>query len=172
MKRHDSTHIMSVCFLFTPDIEEVLMIHKLRGPYPETWNGVGGKFNMELDNISNDPRINMKACAKREIFEETSLDIDTSLLCWIVTETFPPGEQPPWGTKGKPLELWVYCAVVDKDTIKQVENETLKWFDIDELLNDKVYDETLAGSGNIPYFINLSKIYLTNLMKDVDACEN
>lgn len=152
--------IMTVNFLFTPDYREVLMIHKDHGPYPDSLNGVGGKYEDEKDSISNDPVLNAKLSAKREIFEETEANILVNDLQWLVTERFPPGECPPWGDD-REIELWVFCAIIRKSQVRQVERERLEWVKTSSLLSMLPTDETLAGSGNIPYFIRIALMKLS-----------
>jgi len=153
------TKKMSVVFLFNQTLTSVLMVTKNRGPYPGALNGVGGKYDEVNDWVTPCPTLNMGYCAQREVSEETSFTPDLDDLCLLVTEIFPPGGSPPWG-RDIWIELWVYCGVVDENSIKQTEDEQLSWMPTTKLLEKLPTDRTLAGSGNIPYFINLALMRL------------
>jgi 8-oxo-dGTP diphosphatase len=120
---------------------EVLLMKKLKGPYPNCLNGVGGKLE-----YNEQPSLGML----REIKEETGLQEENFKTFAILLDiTFKNGNI-----------LHVYFALLKDDCdFKQIEDEPLAWYPVDGF--DSVSDTSLAGDGNIPYFINLSKQYIT-----------
>lgn len=147
--------VMTVNFIFTPDLKKVRMIYKNRGPYPDTWNGVGGKWE-ESDRISDNIVENLRYSAWREISEETGVEMDIQRLYWVATEIFPPGHQPPWGDN-RSIELWVFTGIMEESAPKQIEDEVQKWIPIEEIFDQRVANLTYAGDGNVPYHINISR---------------
>lgn len=172
MKEFGKIKTMNVSFLFTPDLTEVLMVNKNRGPYPNRLNGVGGKFDEDLDGqFTDNPLTRNTLSAWREICEETLANLRLSQIDWLATEIFPPGNQPPWGD-GECIELWVFCSIVEKSHIVQVEDEPLVWVKVNDILkippNENIFSQyRLAGSGNIPYFINLAILHLNSRRKEI-----
>lgn len=149
------TKIYNVNFLFTEDLSEVLMIHKNRGPYPDTINGVGGKYECEKDfEWSNSTINNITHSSIREIQEETSVTSEIPLH-FVLCEIFPQGNVTPWNANNI-TELWVFCGIVDKNEVSQTEDEILEWYKTDDIISSSVCDESIAGNGNVPYFVNLS----------------
>jgi len=145
----------SVVYLFNPDLSEVLFVRKNRGPFPGKLNGVGGKLDLTKDGyaggIAHDFTF-MNACARREIMEETGVIIDSSELNLLVKETFYDEHQ--YGA-----ELWVYCGIVKKDSVLQLEDEKQIWYRVISVFNPQNHKD-LAGNGNIPYHIKLALIKL------------
>jgi len=130
-----------VCFLFSYDLTKCLMIHKIKGPFPNTLNGIGGKIE------KFDPSI--KSAAYREIKEETGLTkSDIISLNPLVKEVFPDK-----------IELNAFYGRLKKTSKPiQMEEEKIQWYLVTELL-DK--NHNMAGI-NTPYFIehSLYKLYL------------
>lgn len=148
--------IYNVNFLFTADLSEVLMIHKNRGPYPNTINGVGGKYDSTLDHIYGGfEQLNVKHSASREIQEEASSIIRDEDLYFVLCEIFPDGDITPWNPDHF-TELWVFCGIVNKDEVSQKEDEKLEWFKTEDIISSSVRNESIAGNGNVPYFVNLA----------------
>jgi len=150
----------SVVYLFNPDLSEVLFVHKNRGPFPGKLNGVGGKFDREKDTYAGGvftPFTMMNACARREIMEETGALLDESQLHLLLKETFFDEHQ--FGA-----ELWIYCGIVEKDSILQLEDEKQVWYRVISVFNPQ-NGKDLAGNGNIPYHIRLSLLKLQEIQK-------
>jgi len=125
----------TLIFIFSQDRKEVLMINKIKGPYPNCLNGVGGKIEIFDRTIEE--------AALREVLEETGLrSTDISPLEFLVKETFSDGTE---------LNVF-YTTIGSHATVKQMEEEQLEWCDVESLLD--VRDKRLAGNGNIPYFLN------------------
>lgn len=127
----------TVCFIFSQDMREVLMMHKMKGPFPGCLNGVGGKIEESDQSITK--------AALREIREETYLqEEDFRTFKFLVTLTL-----------SDTTELNVFYGVcLDKSKVVQKEEEILEWMITDQLLD--VRNKRLAGDGNIPYFIYYS----------------
>lgn len=53
----------------------IVLINRKKVPYIGLWNGLGGKFEAGEDAI---------ACAKREVFEESGLQIRDAVVCGVV----------------------------------------------------------------------------------------
>lgn len=149
--------IMNLNFLFIPDLSEVLMVYKNRGPFPYSYNGIGGKFDPK-DKVVEDKFTNVKLSAIREIKEETNYEIPFDQLKWITTVILPE-ENNKSEKHNKLQELWVYCGIVEKSSIKQMEDEILRWMKVRDLVSTHSNNSGLAGHGNIQYFINLSRHY-------------
>ncbi len=125
----------SVCFLFNKDLTKVLLVHKKRSAYAGRLNGVGGKLEGSDENLD--------VCAVREIREETGINLRMDNLHWLVDCSYPSG-----------VWLGVYYAIGDEDQPKQVEDEQLEWFKVDEVLSSPVNDPRFAGEGNVQYFVH------------------
>lgn len=125
----------TVVFIFSHDLEKILMIRKTKGPYPGCLNGVGGKIE--------DSDRNGYTAALREVKEETGIELrDMKCLRYEMKIEYTTG-----------TELYVFYAVLKEGVHeKQMEEEILEWHLVKDMLN--VQDKILAGDGNIPYFIN------------------
>lgn len=131
----------TLVFIFSQNMNEVLMMHKTKGPYPGCLNGVGGKIE--------DTDLNIFAAAYREIEEETGLSWlngDIESLYHLVTEIFPGGTE---------LNVF-YTKITDPKRARQMEEEKIEWFDASNLLDVK--KSGIAGEGNIPYFLHYSRV--------------
>jgi ADP-ribose pyrophosphatase YjhB (NUDIX family) len=123
----------NLVFLFNRQLTKVLLMKKYKGPYPVTYNGVGGK---------TEAGESAKHGAIRETKEETGVDIKRNIK-WLLSCQFPGH-----------VYLSVYCAIVDEDAPKQMEAEPIAWYKIRDVFRDHV--TPLAGEGNVKYFIEAS----------------
>lgn len=124
----------TVCFLFNQDLSKCLFIEKNRGfeDHIGKFNGVGGKVDPEDQNEYYG--------AVREIKEETGVDTFGTLK-FLLKCNFWEG-----------TELSVYYDVVNQEEVKQIEDETLVWVTVKEILNEKVSSEQYAGMGSALFF--------------------
>lgn len=133
----------TLCFIFSEDLSQCLMIDKIKGPYPNTLNGIGGKIEDSDEDVLS--------AAYRELYEETNL-IKQNLksgLNFLVKLHF-----------SNDIEVNVfYGRIIDRRRVRRKEEEELVWVNTKELLD--VTNKRLAGDGNVPYFIN----FALNLME-------
>jgi 8-oxo-dGTP pyrophosphatase MutT (NUDIX family) len=134
----------TVTFLFDDSLDNVLMLKKNRGPYAGTLNGVGGKVEHDEKAIHRS--------ASREIAEETGILIPATELRFLMVTTFATG-----------VTLHVYTGIIRWDAPKQLESEEILWIPTKDIIQTPVEDPTLAGDGNIPYFVNVAYKTLTGV---------
>lgn len=131
-----------VGLIFDKEMEHVLMLKRLKAPYTNLYNGVGGKI--EEQETPKDAMI-------REIEEETELTPEFfTKTIQLVSLTFPTN-----------LSLDVFYSIlnVERDTVfieKETREGTLEWLSIEsnDLLNAS--NPQIAGEGNIAYFVQLA----------------
>lgn len=129
----------TIIFVFTQDMEDVLLQRKNRGLYNGRLNGVGGKID-STDNSAYEGAV-------RELAEETGLVYPyIEPLRYMLTE---------YTIQGHTLHIY-YTKVVDieNNPPRQIEDEILDWYSVAELYD--VRNKDLAGDGNLPYYINLA----------------
>lgn len=126
----------TLILIFNEDYDNILLMYKIKGPFPNTWNGVGGK----IENSDNNP---MEG-ALREVKEEIGLDANHfNVFKELLILKFPDD-----------VELNVFYGTVKNNTRAiQMEDEEIAWFNVEDLFD--VRDNELAGYGNLPYFINM-----------------
>ena len=118
----------------------VLLMHKKKGPECTI-----NKFNCPGGKVERHE--NYEAAAIRELYEETF--ITRNKLTEVLRERYPYG-----------TTLAVFCTqLVDNEQYVQVEDEPLAWWGIDALVD--VTNSSLAGYGNLPYFIHYAKRLLS-----------
>jgi 8-oxo-dGTP pyrophosphatase MutT (NUDIX family) len=131
----------TLLFIFDEPLNQVLLVNKNRGPYPNCLNGVGGKLELSDPSPTHG--------ALRELREETGITREQLLkFNPLVTLNFPSG-----------TELHVFYGVLKSGfNFTQIEDEPLGWFPLSDTLN--VSDTRFAGEGKVPYFINASLVAL------------
>lgn len=129
-----------IIFVFNPSYEKVLMQFKNRGPFPYTWNAVGGKIWKD-----ETPREG----AIRELREETDLTyLKSNLVVKLSFDCCFDGREYI-----EESELYVYYTSSVESRVKQKEDEELRWFKVKNIM--KMNEKLLAGDGNIKYFMRL-----------------
>ena len=131
----------NVVVVFNKELNKVLMCKRVKEPYKDMFNLVGGKIEKENDGLNE---------AYRELFEETNITSkDISLTHFMNIEYI---------TFNKKLE--VYYGILNKEVRLIEEVNSLEWLDMDDnFFNMNKY----AGEGNIGHIIEEIKI---NLLRD------
>lgn len=121
----------NVIVIFDKDMNKTLMCKRLKEPYKDMYNLVGGKIEKDNDELNE---------AYRELFEETNIKKeDVTLIHFMNIDYF---------TFDKSLE--VYYGILNKDVKLVEEVNKLEWVDInDNFFNMNKY----AGEGNIGHII-------------------
>ncbi len=129
----------TLCFLIKESNgeKELLLAMKKRGFGEGKWNGVGGKFNPEIDK-------NIIETAKRELKEEIGIDAKELKKVAILSFYFP--YQADWDQ-----DVHVFFAKEWQGIPEESEEMKPQWFKIDEIPFDKMWsDDTLW----LPKFLN------------------
>ncbi len=121
----------TVTFIISRDLKEVLLLYKFWGPFPNKYNGVGGKIE-ENENLLDS--------AIRECWEETGLLLQAEEIEFLMQIVFPYG-----------VELNVFYVVVDKFEPTNSEEGILKWLPVEFALDFN--NPHVAGDGNVAYFL-------------------
>lgn len=139
----DTPKRYTVGIVFDYSMEECLMLLTNHGPCPGKLNGVGGKIE-----DGETPDIAMA----REFYEETGIPITAvDKVKFLVKMEFPSG-----------VELQVYYIILSEieshslPPVTEVDEGHLIWIGAEQL-TDASYS-TLAGEGNVAYFINAARV--------------
>ncbi len=122
----------TLCFLIKENNneKELLLAMKKRGFGEGKWNGVGGKFNPEIDK-------NIIETAKRELKEEIGIDAKELKKVAILSFYFP--YQADWDQ-----DVHVFFAKEWQGIPEESEEVKPQWFKINEIPFDKMWsDDTL-----------------------------
>lgn len=141
------TRDYTVCFLFTPGLDSVLLQVKGKTDFKGLLNGVGGKL---------EPNETPRECALREIHEETGIDAPGK-LAWIGTLSLP-GNCDNHARSSDPAEpacvLYYYAGTFDPETFSPPEDaERLVLRPVAEILDKPVTHGGFAGNGDLQYFV-------------------
>lgn len=141
----------TVCFLFSHDLESVLLQTKSRTDFKGKLNGVGGK--LEPDESPED-------CARREIREETGLD-ELEHLAWIGTLELPDNCDNH-GISPDPMapacRLYYYAAVFDPEKLSPPAGaEKLELRSAKDVIGTPVTEPGFAGHGDLQYFVRAGR---------------
>lgn len=136
----------TVNILFNREVSRVLLQKKSKTEFKGMLNGVGGKVEYKEG---------MHAAASREIREETGLEIHPEDLHWVGTLRLPHD----CGTgKDEVCILHFLAATVEDPTqAKQIEDEPIAWYDVDNIIDPRTWFPPLAGDGNLKYFISQAR---------------
>ena len=154
MITHKPTKAYTVCFLFSPDMDEVLLQKKNRTDFAGLYNGVGGKL---------EPGEKPEQCAIREIKEETGIDKILSLT-WLGTLSLPHNcdtHENSMNPEDPSCILYFYAGIIpDKSDINPPAGaEELMLVPLHAVFeNNDRQDGTepvipIAGDGDVEYFI-------------------
>lgn len=113
------THFILATLIYAQRDDRVLMLHRRKEPNFGLWIAPGGKI---------DPGESPRACAIRELYEETGLRATTPDLRAIITELSP---DPDWQWL-----MFVYRTQVEDGKVQGDGREgRLQWFPIDQVLS-------------------------------------
>lgn len=148
----------TVCLIFDPTMNLILLQEKAKTVYKGLLNGVGGRIE-----DGEDPETG----ALREIKEETGLT-DIKYLTWLGTLTLPYDCKE---MADKTIELYFFSGIsnslINMEQPKDVED--LYVLDVDHALRKA----PLAGNGDVNYFIKLAKARgYKNVLKEMYGNES
>lgn len=117
--------------------DEILLINRNKSPWMGSWNGVGGKINVNETPLD---------CIKREIFEETNIDIPISAIQYKGYLTWESFEALGNG-------LYLFLVDLDDDFDYTVPVKTLEGIlDFKKIEWINSFDNEGIAK-NIPYFL-------------------
>lgn len=139
----------TVCFLFTPDLKQVLLQTKAKTDFKGRLNGVGGKL---------EPGEDPQTCAFREIREETGLGM-TSLrhLTWIGTLHLPDNCESHAvgaGPEDPSCALYFYAGIFAPEKLDPPDgSEPLSLHNAYDVIHSDILSRGYAGHGDLQYFV-------------------
>ncbi|MGB9824550.1 MAG: 8-oxo-dGTP diphosphatase [Candidatus Hydrothermia bacterium] len=101
---------------------EILLVYKKRGHGEGKWNGIGGK----LDNES------VEECVKREVKEETGLEVLNFELCGIIYF---------YNVYGRDWDVFVFRGREFIGEPKETEEVIPKWFKVTEIPYEAMWED-------------------------------
>lgn len=139
---------MTLIIIYSEDLSRTLLCRRVKNPYKNRWNGVGGK--QEKGESPHD-------CARRELKEETGIDTHLSHIMNL---------QYTIHSHTSPARLSVFVGVTSQETPEQTDNGSeLRWFQTDDITNRRTDDNELAGDGNLPYIVSYGREHLRRLQQ-------
>lgn len=137
-----------VIMLFTKDYKKVLLVKRNKKPYPNCWNGIGGK--LEEGETAEQAAI-------RECLEETGIKIENPRL--LVTYIYPENNPVNSGTI-----LNVVYDTTDEVIVQENYEGIYEWKDMDFVMDSN--SREIAGYSNLCQFVkeiydleNIEKFY-------------
>ena len=149
------TNHYTVCYLFDPDLENVLLVRKSKTDFAGQLNGCGGTVEQGEDALRG---------ALREIHEETGLiepdlawtdEGKTEKLAWLGDLVLPYDCKAHTGQ----CMLHLYAGRLKPGAVDAVKAETdtgekLVWEPVADLLATTLASGRYAGAGDLQYFVN------------------
>ena len=137
-----------VIMLFTKDYKKVLLVKRNKKPYPNCWNGIGGK--LEEGETAEQAAI-------RECLEETGIKIENPRL--LVTYIYPENNPVNSGTI-----LNVVYDTTDEVIVQENYEGIYEWKNMDFVMDSN--SREIAGYSNLCQFVkeiydleNIEKFY-------------
>lgn len=131
-----------VVFIFDKGMNNVLLLKRNKPPYQNLLNGLGGKIEDNEEPID---------AVLREIKEEANIGISSEdKWNFLFNIKFPFG-----------VELNTFYIVKEETYLREVKSSLegeIKWYNIEQDNLLVVQNPNLAGEGNIPYCLYLSKL--------------
>ncbi len=132
---------LNVILVYNKNEDKILMCKRAKEPYKGKFNLVGGKVELNEDELS---------AAYRELQEETGITNKDIKLTHIMNFQY----------KMSDMELEVYSGKLNKDVKLIEEVNKLYWMD----KNENFFDlNKFAGEGNIGHMLQQAEIYKNNL---------
>ena len=126
---------MNVIAVYNTDMTKLLMCKRTKNPYKGLYNLVGGKIEVENDDLNE---------AYRELKEETNIGRDDIVLVHVMRFTYYKAG----------LELEVFYGILKHDVELIEEVNKLEWVDSNEDFFDM---KKFAGEGNIGHMLEWIK---------------
>ena len=126
---------MNVIAVYNTDMTKLLMCKRTKNPYKGLYNLVGGKIEVENDDLNE---------AYRELKEETNIGRDDIDLFHVMRFTYYKAG----------LELEVFYGILKHDVELIEEVNKLEWVDSNEDFFDM---KKFAGEGNIGHMLEWIK---------------
>lgn len=121
------------------NLTETLLLKRVKEPFPDTLNGIGGKINSDES---------LEDAMLREMQEETDIKIENvKKIEYMLTEYYP------YGVLLNVFSIILNDSYEKKELIKTREGE-LRWYN---LVEHNLFDTRkphMAGEGNVSFFIN------------------
>lgn len=128
---------LNVILVYNKNEDKILMCKRAKEPYKGKFNLVGGKVELNEDELS---------AAYRELQEETGITNKDIKLTHIMNFQY----------KISDMELEVYSGKLNKDVNSIEEVNELYWMD----KNENFFDlDKFAGEGNIGHMLQQAEIY-------------
>lgn len=138
-----------VILLFNKNYDKVLLVKRNKKPYPNCWNGIGGKIEQNESIID---------ATIRECQEETNINLKNPKQ--LLTLRYP--QNNPLNSN---VELHIMYDIVDEETpLKDNEEGHYEWKNIDFVMD--INNQEIAGLSNLNQFVkeildleNIKKFY-------------
>jgi 8-oxo-dGTP diphosphatase len=128
---------LNVIWVFNPTVDKVLMCKRLKEPYKGLYNLVGGKIELDEDNLS---------AAYRELYEETNITSNDIKLVHLMDFIYFLSDS---------CRVEVYVGTLTREVSVHGDENELVWLD----LTEDFFDITkFAGEGNIGHIYEIIKI--------------
>jgi 8-oxo-dGTP diphosphatase len=117
-----------ICYVFRESDRKYLLIHKVRGKFGGGfWNGPGGKI---------EPSESPEEAVKREVFEETGLEVSELKNVGLLEFYFGSGKKEPDWT------AVVFRTTSFKGKLRsRTEEGTLRWIEEDQLPLERMWED-------------------------------
>ena len=132
---------LNVILVYNKEEDKILMCKREKEPYKGKFNLVGGKVELDEDELH---------AAYRELREETGITDNNITLSHIMNFQY----------KMSDMELEVYAGKLNKDVELVEEVNKLYWMDKKENFFDL---DKFAGEGNIGHMLQQAEIYKSKL---------
>ena len=140
----------TVCFLFSPGGDRVLMVEKLHTVFKGRLNGVGGKI---------EPAESARDGALREIREETGLSIAPDRLLYLGFTSLPDDCADEPSEQGCTLFFYaVELTSLETNNVPAANDvgERLVWESTDMVRTAPANSVRYAGDGDVPCWVNIA----------------
>lgn len=137
-----------VILLFNKNYDKVLLVKRNKKPYPNCWNGIGGKIEQNESVID---------ATIRECQEEANINLKNPKQ--LLTLRYP--QNNPLNSN---VELHIMYDIVEETPLKDNEEGHYEWKNIDFVMD--INNQEIAGLSNLNQFVkeildleNIKKFY-------------